>query len=122
MNPSEEMNPNQASVVNVKHHKYDLYIGRVSKRARLPQSKWHNPYVIGRDGTLEQVLKKFEQFYLSNLKLRSQISELSGRRIACWCCAKNEVLTADNPIKCHGQILLKDLRGDYGSEDEDDIR
>ena len=107
------MQPGSACVVHVKHHEYDVYIGRRATRAGLPQSKWHNPYVIGRDGTLEQVLQKFEKFYLNNFDLRSQISELSGKRIACWCCGKNEVLTAADPIKCHGQILLKDLRGDY---------
>jgi hypothetical protein len=41
-----------------------VYIGRACNRKpwRLRQSKWHNRFRIGRDGTLEEVLAKYERW------------------------------------------------------------
>lgn len=100
-------------VVNVKHDEYDTYIGRANIRYRLPQSKWHNPYVVGKDGNLVEVLQKFEAHLLANDELMAALHELDGKRLGCWCAKKGQALTADDPIRCHGQILLKARRGDY---------
>jgi hypothetical protein len=40
-----------AKVVHCKRPPFDIYIGR--------PSKWGIPFVIGRDGTREQVIKKY---------------------------------------------------------------
>ena len=41
-------------VVNKYKHVYDVYIGR--------GSKWGNPFVIGKDGTREEVINKYEEY------------------------------------------------------------
>jgi len=45
-------------IVHCKKSPYDIYIGRANKD--LPKSKWANPWVIGRDGTREEVIEKRE--------------------------------------------------------------
>lgn len=65
-----------------------IYIGR--------PSRWGNPFAIGRDGTREEVVAKYEQYLLSS-GLIDQIGELEGRNLACWCA----------PQLCHGHVLLR---------------
>lgn len=65
-----------------------VYIGR--------PSKWGNPFVIGPDGSREDVIRKFE-FYLLQSELFTQLSELAGKDLICWCA----------PEACHGDVLLK---------------
>lgn len=105
------------SVVHVKDE-YDTYIGRKHSRTKnkLPQSDWHNPFVVGKDGTLEEVLQKFETYFLSKTQLIERLGELRGKRIACWCCEEGKELGPDDPLQCHGQIYLKALRGDYNAQ------
>ncbi len=104
---------NLGVVVHVKHSEYDQYIGRANSRYKLAKSKWHNPYQVGRDGDRPTVLHRFESHLVGNQSLMGALEELRGKRIACWCCDAGEILTADDPLKCHGQILLRRLRGDY---------
>jgi hypothetical protein len=90
-------------VLNLRGHngvvpKGAVYIGDRLYRGpwRLPKSKWANPYKIGRDGTREQVIAKFE-CHLYDTGLFNDIHELHGRDLACWCA----------PEPCHGDLLLK---------------
>ena len=41
-------------VVHCKRENYDIYIGR--------GSKWGNPFVIGKDGSREEVVEKYRVF------------------------------------------------------------
>ena len=94
-------------VVHVKKDRYDVYIGRANPRNKLKQSKWANPYFIGRDGSLEEVFDKYEK-YISELIEQDKVSldELENQILGCWC-AKKGGITFDGPLICHGQILLK---------------
>jgi len=76
-------------VVHCKKEKYDMYIGR--------PSKWGNPFNIGRDGSREEVIRKYEKYLLSNKKLMNDIHELRGKILGCWCA----------PLACHGDVLIK---------------
>lgn len=58
---------------------------------------WGNPFQIGPDGTREEVIVKFETYYLQNAYLQAHIGELKGKTLACWCA----------PLACHGDILAK---------------
>ena len=61
-------------------------------------SKWGNPFVIGRDGTREQVVSKYREWLLSQpLLVQAAKDELAGRDLVCFC----------SPLCCHGEILLK---------------
>jgi hypothetical protein len=75
-------------VVHCKRSKYDVYIGR--------PSIWGNPYSIGRDGTREQVIAKYEANLSPELKERAK-KELKGKILGCWCA----------PLACHGDVLAR---------------
>ena len=76
-------------VVHCKRDKYDVYIGR--------PSKWGNPFVIGKDGTRAQVIKKYEQWIQTQPALLAALPELKGKVLGCWC----------SPNACHGDVLVK---------------
>ena len=75
-----------------KRNPHDVYIGR--------PSKWGNPFEIGRDGTREEVIQKYEQWIRSQPELIAQLPELKGKTLGCWC----------KPKACHGDILVKLIR------------
>ena len=75
-------------VVNLRHAHYDIYIGR--------PSKWGNPFVIGVHGTREQVIEKYQAWLLQQPELLSQLEELRGKRLGCFC----------KPHDCHGDVLV----------------
>lgn len=83
------MNNNNTTVVNLADSDYDVYIGR--------PSKWMNPYIIGQDGTRSEVIQKFEEYIRTQPQLLSQLEELRGKRLGCYCA----------PKACHGDILIK---------------
>ena len=76
-------------VVHCKKENYDVYIGR-------PQ-KWGNPFSIGKDGTREDVIEKYEKWIRNTPRLLNDLSELKGKTLGCWC----------SPQPCHGDILIK---------------
>lgn len=86
-------------VVHCKKEPYDVYIGR--------PSKWGNPFQIGRDGTREEVIDKYEDWLLGIISneeagqerpsLDECKKELKGKVLGCWCA----------PQSCHGDILLR---------------
>jgi hypothetical protein len=81
------------TVIHCKKDKYDLavyvYIGR--------PSKWGNPFVIGRDGTREEVVEKYRA-YLYSSGLIKDICELKDKVLGCWC----------HPKLCHGDVLAEE--------------
>src|SRR5690348_583804 len=87
----------RTTVVNVRTDEYDVYIGRANGRKGLKASIWANPYVIGRDGTREQVIEKYRTYLLERPDLLARLPELTGKRLGCWCV----------PEACHGQVLAR---------------
>jgi hypothetical protein len=55
-------------VVHCKRAAHDVYIGR--------PSKWGNPFVIGRDGTREDVIAAYEAWLLEQPELLAALSDL----------------------------------------------
>jgi hypothetical protein len=76
-------------VVHCKKEKYDVYIGR--------PSKWGNPFTIGKDGTREEVIKKYEIWIRTQPNLLKDLHELKDKILGCWC----------KPNNCHGDILAR---------------
>ena len=76
-------------VVHCKREKYDVYIGR--------PGKWGNPFSIGKDGTREEVIIKYEEWARNNKKLLNDLHELKDKTLSCWCA----------PKACHGDVLIK---------------
>ena len=80
------MNP---YVVHCKKSSYDLYIGR--------PSIWGNPFVIGKDGTRADVVRKYREWVLTQPALLAKIGSLKGKKLGCWC----------SPDACHGDVLAE---------------
>lgn len=86
-------------VVNKRTHiaqHNDLYIGR--------PSKWGNPFVIGKDGTREEVISRYTTYLLKDDELLADLHELKGKNLVCWC----------SPAPCHGDILKMACEEIYG--------
>lgn len=83
-------------VVHCKREPFDVYIGR--------PSKWGNPFVVGRDGTLTEVLRKYRKRIVKKPHLMSALGELKGRTLGCWCKPKEGF---KGRLLCHGQILAE---------------
>lgn len=61
-------------------------------------SEWGNPFIMGVDGSRDEVIFNFEKHYLPFKRgLISKISELKGKALGCHC----------YPERCHCEILSK---------------
>lgn len=76
-------------VVHCKKDAYHVYIGR--------PSKWGNPFVVGKDGTREEVVEKYREWILKQPELLNSLNELKGKVLGCWCA----------PRACHGDVLVE---------------
>ena len=76
-------------VVHCKRQEFDVYIGR--------PSKWGNPFVIGKDGSRDEVIAKYEAWLISQPALIANLPELAGKTLGCWCA----------PFACHGDVLSR---------------
>lgn len=75
-------------VVNMKEK--GKYIGRPSVLG--------NPFVIGRDGSRDEVIDKFEVFARNNAKVLAEIKKLQEHDVLrCYCA----------PLACHGDVIVK---------------
>lgn len=77
-------------VLNKKTGGLGHYIGR--------PSPFGNPFVIGRDGSRDEVIAKYRAY----IEARPQLKELArkqlrGLNLVCWCA----------PLACHGDVLLE---------------
>ncbi|MFO0958251.1 MAG: DUF4326 domain-containing protein [Isosphaeraceae bacterium] len=84
-------------VVHCKREPHDVYIGR--------PSKWGNPFVIGRDGTREDVVAKYEAWLHTQPELMAALPELKGKTLGCWCA----------PQECHGDVLARLANAEAGA-------
>lgn len=82
----------KARVVHCRKEKYDIYIGR--------PSFWGNEFVIGVDGTREEVIEMYRNWLFTHpegKKRLKRVPELRGKILGCYCA----------PLPCHGDILLE---------------
>ena len=54
-------------------------------------------FVIGRDGTRDQVIRMYEIHLRHSPDLIAALPELAGKRLGCFC----------KPLPCYGDVLLK---------------
>ena len=84
-----------------------IYVRRGNPHYGLPNSKWSNPFKVGKDGTREEVVQKYLEYLLETehtTGLVLDIGELRGKDLVCWCC--NWDGDGENPMYCHGDILV----------------
>lgn len=68
---------------------HDVFIGR--------GGKWGNPFIIGIHGTRKEVIQKHKDWIKTQPELLSQLHELRGKRLGCFCA----------PDPCHGDTLAE---------------
>lgn len=67
-----------------------VYIGR--------PTKWGNPFVVGKDGTREEVIAKYRDWLTKKKDLvEFARCELAGKNLVCFCA----------PKACHGDVLIE---------------
>jgi len=66
-----------------------VYVGR--------PTKWGNPFVIGRDGTRDEVIAKYRAWIAQQPALLAALGELRSKHLVCWCA----------PERCHAEVLLE---------------
>lgn len=80
-------------VLNMNADKGGTYVGR--------PTRWGNPYLIGPDGTREEVIQKYRKHLWEQIKsgevTMQDLLALSNKDLLCWCA----------PKACHADILLK---------------
>jgi hypothetical protein len=81
--------PPKTRVVHCKKEDYDIYIGR--------PGLWGNPFIIGEDGTREEVIELFRHYLLGNRAMMESLHLLKGKKLGCWCA----------PKPCHGDVLVE---------------
>lgn len=82
--------------INAKQDNFTHYIGRAW--AGLPESIYHNPFHVGKDGDRKEVLIKFILYWysLEQAELRSHAAQLPEDAVlGCWC----------KPLECHGDVI-----------------
>lgn len=89
------------SVINIKKTKPPvvgyMYIGR--------PSKFGNPFVIGKDGTREEVIRKYEVYLRSQKDLMDELKLYRNIEfpfyLGCYCA----------PLPCHGDVIADLIEG-----------
>jgi hypothetical protein len=66
-----------------------IYVGR--------PTKWGNPFVIGKDGTRDEVIAKYREWLRDQPALMAALPTLRGFHLVCWCA----------PAACHADVLLE---------------
>jgi len=83
--------------INHEHANFTHYIGR--EWAGIPESPFHNPFHLGKDGNRDEVLLKFIFYWYApeqkNLRDLARIMIDPNARLGCWC----------KPLDCHGDII-----------------
>mgnify|MGYP001612768353 FL=1 len=79
-------------VANCHYEACDVYIGR--------GGPWGNPFILGKDGSREEVLWKYERWIGTQPDLLARLPALKGKVLGCWCA----------PKPWHGDVLLKLIR------------
>ena len=90
-----------------------IYIGRGMEHyvpgAR--HSKWHNPFKLNSKSSYahdnrQEVIDKYRDKILNDPELLSQLEELRGKVLGCWC----------KPLGCHGDVLVELVEAQFGQE------
>lgn len=87
------------SVVNIKYSKCDVNCSR--------EGYYGNPYLIGRDGTRDEVCDKYEEYFaykiLHDARFRANILSLKDKVLGCYC----------YPKRCHCNTIANFLNFYY---------
>jgi hypothetical protein len=83
------------------HHALQAWARATDRFVRIDRvSPWGNPFEVDKDGTRDEVVANYREFYFPNKpSLLQRLEELEGKALGCWCA----------PALCHGNVLLEEL-------------
>lgn len=85
-----------------------VYVGRPMRRHRFAcvraGSPLGNPFRVGPDGTIAQVLEKYAEHVRSRPDLVALLPSLRGKTLVCWCCFWSGSGEPDGAY-CHAMVL-----------------
>lgn len=84
------MTSKNTTVVNVRKSEYDVLIDR--------KTIFGNPFVIGKDGTRDEVINMFREWVVTQPELIKEIKKLKGKVLGCHCRPDK---------KCHGDVIAE---------------
>ena len=86
------------AIANLKHEPDAVRNGAVRIDRR---TKWGNEFVIGRDGTRDEVIARYRAELWRRIRAGEvslkDLAALASRRLACHC----------HPKRCHGEVLAR---------------
>ncbi len=91
-------------IVCINEEKYDVYIGRTKNNE---PGEWGNPWIIGPDGTREEVIEKYRQNFqekVKNQEFVEKVLKLKNKTLGCFCKTKDRPNTP-----CHGDVIKEFL-------------
>ena len=86
----------KTKVVNVKHEKCDVFIGR--------GSEFGDPFRITKTVTRQQAVQSYRIWFPKKFPdsiLKKKLKKLEGKKIGCFC----------KPEECHGDVLVELIHG-----------
>jgi hypothetical protein len=84
------------TVINLRDHAAVMAATRARTFVRIDRAtRWGNPFVVGRDGTPDEVIDKYTVWIDTQPELLAAIPALRGCVLGCWCA----------PLPCHGYVL-----------------
>lgn len=102
------MDTQQTTIVNLRIHKYDVYIGRAGHGQ---DGYYGNPFPIlpgrPRGSTIDEFRRYFYKRLNKDPEFKHKIHELKGKTLGCFC----------KPYPCHGDIYIEYLNTLPDAED-----
>jgi hypothetical protein len=87
----------------INYRTYNLDKSKVTPIDR--RSIFGNMFHIGEDGTREEVIESYKNWFNTMIKtcpqFRRNIQTLKGKTLGCWC----------TPLPCHGDVIIEYLEG-----------
>ena len=94
-----------SKVVHVMRDKYDVDVSRSGPFGN-PYSHKLGTRALYMVASREEAVQKYREYILNNKKLMQLLPKLKDKVLGCWCAGPNG-LTLNDPIICHGQVLLQ---------------
>ena len=91
----------QTKLINYRTYNFgNEYIIPIDRR-----SLFGNRFIIGKDGTREEVIEKYKRDFYNRLEnewgFKEWVLTLKGGTLGCWC----------TPLPCHGDVIIDYLEG-----------
>ena len=96
------LNTSVGILFKIEHNpKYQKDKGRIGYGHWDTDGYFGNPFEIGKDGTREEAIKKFREYFNKRIhddpEYKQRILDLKGKHLGCFC----------KPLACHGDVIVE---------------